>query len=321
MISTSTGSRILTLLALLTLALGRSPALLAAEAAAPSNGVLLQYNLKKGDVFPYRLAMDITSKVSVPSQPDMDVSAKLQMVMRMAVQDVNQDGSYQIETQVSDAKLTANGQEMPLTATAIPPITMTVTKNGVVKNVKGLEGLAGGSAVPGLDPTSFSNMMSNMAVFPEKPIKVNDTWTYTTPITFPGSKQVTATTKARLVGLETTKDGTPVARVNASVNVPLDLSLPQPSGTTTMKGQQVGTVTTLYSRANGMPVDANGTTNMTAKITANSVGPDGKPNNVSMDMTMKMQIHMLLDPTLKGTVPATGTATTPPPPPPPAPSQ
>lgn len=292
------------------------PAVCAAQ--AEGNAVLLQYNLKEGDVFPYRLSVDMTGKGSAAEAGNLDLSASLQLTIRMIVQKVNTDSTYQIQVQVSNPKVVANGQEVPMAGVQVPPIVMTVTKTGAVKSVQGLEGLAGGAVVPGLDPTSFSNMMSSLAIFPEKPIKPNETWSYTVPLSFFGTTKVNATARCKLLGLEAGKDGTQLAKVSTSLTVPLDVSIPPPANTT-VKGSQTGQMTTRYSCQSGMPVDANGTTNMKITMTVPPpLGPDGKPAGKPTDvkMDLKMQIRMALAPELKDEK-AAGTQTPPAPPAPP----
>jgi len=278
----------------------------ASSGGSSSDSVLLQYNLKEGDVFPYRLTIDMNSKGKAEQVGDLSLNATLQLVLRMTVLKVNPDSTYQIEARISDPKVTANGQELQLTNPEVPPIVMTVTRTGAVKEIRGLEGLGGGSVVPGLDPTSFSNLMTSMAIFPEKPLKVNDTWSYNVPVTVFGNSKAVATAKCRLVAVETDKNGVPVAKVNTSVTVPLDITLPPPANTT-VKGTQTGQVNTVFARESGMPLDANGNMNMKMRITVPAnTGPDGKPTGkpVSVDMDLKMQMKMALAPELKQAKPA-----------------
>ncbi|MGQ9525839.1 MAG: hypothetical protein ACUVTZ_13520 [Armatimonadota bacterium] len=291
-------------------------------AAQPdTDAVLLRYNLREGDVFPYRLTIDMTGKGSATEAGNLDMSASLQLVLRMAVQKVNPDLTYQMQVQVINPKVIANGQEVPVTTGQVPPIVITMTKTGAVKSIQGLEGLAGGAAVPGLDPTSFSNIISSLTVFPEKPLKPNDTWTYTVPVTFFGSAKANATAKCKLVGFETSKDGVRLAKVSTSLTVPMDMSIPPPANTV-VKGQQTGQITTRYSCQSGMPYDANGTTNMKMKMTIPPpMGPDGKPvgKPTDIDMDLKMQVKIALAPELKQEKPAEAQAQPAPPPPPQSP--
>ncbi|MGC8833343.1 MAG: hypothetical protein ACP5R4_04745, partial [Armatimonadota bacterium] len=54
----------------------------ASSGGSSSDSVLLQYNLKEGDVFPYRLTIDMNSKGKAEQVGDLSLNATLQLVLR-----------------------------------------------------------------------------------------------------------------------------------------------------------------------------------------------------------------------------------------------
>ncbi|MDM7460497.1 MAG: DUF6263 family protein [bacterium] len=122
---------------------------------ATSQEYTLKLNVKEGDTFKYRMAMEIDFG-------GMNVLATTTITNK--VLKIDTDGNVQMESQSGEMMIKFGDQEMPQPA---PPATkMTFKPNGAVAKAEGGDGM-------------MPQMNASQMVFPDKPIKVGDKWSET----------------------------------------------------------------------------------------------------------------------------------------------
>jgi Family of unknown function (DUF6263) len=250
---------------------------LAFVCAAPlaAQDVSLRYQWKKGDTLRYRwTAQSNVTMSGIPGLGDMTVTTTLVQVVKMAAEDVAAEGTATLRATFESAKMemgTPMGSikydsAAPSAPTGDPitdalgkamkalvgaSVTLTVTPNGQVPKLQGMEELAAKlkqaigdeAAMAGFDAI-FSNesMMAsfaqNFAAVPDKPVNAGDAWKTELKLSNPMAPMISSMTYT-LKAIEPT-GGAQIARIaTTSVIKPAGPGMPNPA----MPGMkiQVGT--------------------------------------------------------------------------------
>ncbi|OFX14575.1 MAG: hypothetical protein A2Z18_11295 [Armatimonadetes bacterium RBG_16_58_9] len=195
-----------------------------AVSAARAQPVKLEYKFKENDLDQYKISMAMNLQMPsipggiIPPSLNMSVNSK----MRQRVIAVNPDGSAKVRVRTGDFEMTAPGLQMPKQNKSLEStvVVMTMTKDGRVLRVEGLERGMGELAKLGFDPQTMLNQMAMTGVFPDKPVSVGDTWTQQIPSPFGGgSFQITGT----LLSYPDSLWGLKTARIKYDMSGKMDL--------------------------------------------------------------------------------------------------
>ena len=138
-------------------------------AVVQAKPVLLQYNLKKGDVVRYKIKMLSKTSLGYRGQIDkIDSESNLTMVQRVIDKDEKTNVMY-VLTSVENVKTTVNGlPSSPAQQKAAERVfTMHIKPSGEIVDAQGLNG--------------DMSMQQMQLSFPTKPVDVGSTWEHTIP--------------------------------------------------------------------------------------------------------------------------------------------
>ena len=201
--------------------------LLAMAGCEAAGGTPLKYRLKAGQSYTYDLAMTVKGSAQGPDISALDglipKDGSIKARMTMSVKEVR-DGISTIEYSYQDIETASQGGTETTPADPMPNITLKIDQRGQVVSVE-----SGGRSLPmglggGLDLSSFANQTG--LVFPDAgSAKPGDEWAASTTYPVPGmGQEVSATTKAKLLSVSE-EGGRTLAKVEFSVDAPLDVSL------------------------------------------------------------------------------------------------
>lgn len=168
------------------------------------DSITLAYAMQPGEKLRYKTEVVSEQSVQQEGQEPMAMSSTMEMVMVQEGKGVNPDGSMEVEVTIEDGKINKGGevQKLPTIGTKI---TIVMKKSGEIVR------------------TSVDFPFSQPA-FPEKQLKINDSWTGDSQMDIPlynddgeqtGTKKADLTYHYTLAGVEQTK-GYETAVINVS---------------------------------------------------------------------------------------------------------
>ncbi|HOC30642.1 MAG: hypothetical protein GYA63_06875 [Armatimonadetes bacterium] len=258
----------------------------------PGAGVYkLTVNVKPMDVFAYKTTSTIDGAVTMPgSTQSMPVNVTMSFINKTIIDKVNPDGNYAVRYKVGAMKMTMNGVDFPVPKeTGTMELKATMSKEGKVSNVQGLEALAGNGGMMSVDPaTTVNSMIRNNVIFPPEGAKVGDVWTTEVPMPYDASgksviKQTNTLTEV------STANGKTIATVLSTMEGPLTINLTQPMPMS-MTGTIKGTTTNRINLGTGQISDSNGNVDMQMKM--QMPNPAGNGEQMNMDMSMNVATKM-----------------------------
>lgn len=256
------------------LAFGMTAVMMAAAVSLWAAGaVRLRVNVKPGQAWTYKVTIQNSGTIRGP-QGSQPMSSTMAMTYRMVVEKKLPNGEYRVKVVPSSQTMSVNGQAMrQATPEQLKPMSFVLSSTGKTRPL---------TEVGGPEAASMTNIMS--AVFPDKPVKVGDTWKTTQELpTGPGSK-VTVTSTNRLVAL---------AGDTAKVETKFIAPLTQPGR---MTGTMQGTITSELMVSSGMMKSASGQIRMRSKMTVPGPpsGQGAPPKPQTMDMDMRVTVRSVL---------------------------
>jgi hypothetical protein len=181
---------------------GNSGTAVADKEAVPADGVDFKLVANKGDVHKYKMTMSMDGKGPAGGPGPTEINVKLDLNQEMKFTEVK-DGNYTIEIKSADVKATGTapfadmiGEQMKTTVSK-----MTVDEKGRVIKQEGAPDSAMGTG-----GTLF---------FPDKKVKVGDTWERT----MPGQNGQSMVVKYKFEGTESA-DGKTLAKISMTPKAP-----------------------------------------------------------------------------------------------------
>ncbi len=166
--------------------------------------IVLAYDMKPGEKLTYKTDVFSEQSVREEGQADQSFSTTMEMTMSQEGKKVNPDGSLEVEVTIEDGSMTRNGETEKLDNIGTK-ILIVMKKSGEIVR------------------TNVEFPFSQPA-FPEKQLKLNDTWTGDSKMEIPlfdddgnkiGSKEADLVYNYTLAGFDSTK-GYEVAVINVS---------------------------------------------------------------------------------------------------------
>lgn len=195
------------------------------SAAQAEESVKLEYKFTKGQVDKYRIGLNTSIKPnSIIDESFGNISSKASMVMTMKVLDVFPDGSARIQVNYSDFKFSAP-ETPPMNMGAEmfgKPITMTMTREGRVLSVDGINDMMSAMGLPGMDMTQLMGQMGYLGgEFPSIPVKVGQSWKQVIPMPlFGGNMDLVST----LLANDASVNNENVAKIKQTCRCSMDMS-------------------------------------------------------------------------------------------------
>lgn len=189
-------------------------------AAVQQDGILLRRQLKEGEQLNYRIEISGDMKADIPTMGEQEMGMKGGMDYSVKLGKV--DGNKaDAEIVVSNTKIEVTG---PMADMAPPTETPKEQKStGKIDNLGRitLDKSAGVSPELMMMAGPGMNTMGQGIEFPEKAVKIGDTWTVIVPKS-PMSAKVDSQLTAKLIG-ESELDGVPVYEITLEGKAPLDI--------------------------------------------------------------------------------------------------
>jgi Family of unknown function (DUF6263) len=277
------------------------------------------YQWKKGAAIKYRVVQQSTTTISgLPGgMGDLTIDQSTTQTLSSVVEDVAADGAATLRQTVEAIKAEINSPMMAMSYdSAAPnastgatifkdvfsqligqPYTLTMAPNGEVKKVAGLSELADklfknitpdpatAGMLDGLKANLNDDAMRNMftqsfAQFPDKPIKVGDTWDLQATSSNPMLGTLITFVKSTLKSIDAEAGGR-TARVAVILSVKRDASKPvppNPMGMTLDVGEATGDGEQIFDASVGLLRSS--TVHLRVPMTMSGTGPDGSALNM-----------------------------------------
>ncbi|MFQ3550287.1 MAG: hypothetical protein SNJ70_11120 [Armatimonadota bacterium] len=153
-----------------------------ASGSFANDTVRLTMKFQKGQFDKYRMTMKTTIKMpDMPGVPKKPIVSSVSMTMNQRVVDIYSDGSAKIRTSYSNISMDSNIGVVPKNLNlASEPITYVIFPDGRLKDIYGMENLAGN--ISEFDFSGIINQMNMSSYFPQRELIKGDSWTIDMPI-------------------------------------------------------------------------------------------------------------------------------------------
>lgn len=200
--------------------------LILACTSAMADPLLLQYKFTPGEVEKYRMAMNMRLEMPGVSLPNGQSGVSMAMVIPYTQKTLGvlPDGSAKVKMiygQPTISGLPAGAKTSDMAKIAGTSVVMTISRQGRIISMSGLDQLAANSPMKGMDFSSLFGCTTNEALFPDQPVEVGQCWKQAIPLPFVNS-QLNVTTS--LDGYDEEIMNRRVARINQYVDGSIDLS-------------------------------------------------------------------------------------------------
>lgn len=249
-------------------------------ACGQSAGVTLRYHFKPGRMLKYKTMITGAGEMAGPMGQPMRMVIESTSVAKHEVVDVAPDGTATLEMQITEGnmKMTMGGQEqkMPLPT---EKQTFRITPRGKVIPEKEKAGAPEGLGAQ----FDFSDIMGAME-FPEKDLKIGDTWSGEATLNTGVLGQVSFKFTQRLKAVKNWK-GRDCAVIDFTFEAPMKMAESTMAGS----GKMAGSGTLYFDVKNGVDVQMAGQVVQVMMMTA-SMGEQ----KIDMKQTMKINMKQLL---------------------------
>lgn len=225
----------------------------AACTAADNRELVLRFNLKPGQTLRYH--------GTIAGAGQMTFEGESRPVMITGEFDVShrtereKDGAFEITTRFERDKVTLQvaGEQDRSSRVGLPPLKRLMTATGHVLSEKGWEQAPDSANSALVVPLRWFSSSLAAVEFPEKPVKVGETWTQQLRTEGKAQQAAQARQTTTLEGIETV-GGRECARLRTAATVPFDMWLPEdPIGTRVhAKGEQRIESTVLFDLVRGV---------------------------------------------------------------------
>jgi hypothetical protein len=273
---------------------------IAAQANA-QDAIKLEYKFTPGELLRYKMVMDMNVAMNMNSQEGMSggqipaFNGQIVMVMRQRAKKILANGDAEIAFAYESIKAPSLGSEGTIAVDKLPVVTMVMSKDGIVKSVKGVTNpILPMGQMPMMDMPSLYQFGGSL---PANSVKVGDTWTQNIANpTSPGGIKV----DGKLLSTDTKLDGVPVAVLKQDVSGNLNLNMPIPTPpeggsaapSMSMTGNISSTGNVYFSPEKGrmMQMDGNGN----ARINMSFPGvEEGQSGAMNIDVQLKYVMSLL----------------------------
>ena len=259
--------------------------------------VKLQYKFTPGELLRYKMTMNanVNMQMSMPEATGSQMPSmpfRVVGVVRQRTKRILPNGDAEIAVAFESMRITMGEKTETMPGDKIPVTTMTISKDGTVKNVSGMEKMGGQFAgMPFVSPSSLGQYNG----LPDKDLTIGESWSQTVPFpTGGGNLQVTGT----LVSTNTKLGKYNVATFRQSAGGDIDLGAFMPTGMQSSGGSSsgnatfIGDATIYFAPEEGRVIRTEG--KAAAQVAMNfSGGPEGQSGAMAMTMDMKFDLFLL----------------------------
>lgn len=243
--------------------------------------VLLRYRFQKGATLAHRLRMEGKGTATMA---EGGVSLPLTLVIEMRITQkvvrVHENGEADVETTTTLDQALLNGISLSETARSLPKVQARMSPLGEVLEAKPTNGGPSAGGLPGIDAAALVAITQRLS-FPERPVKVGDSWSVPTPPN--GEADFRATTTLEAVE---EVNGREVARLKQTFAMPVKVKTPGllGAGEAEATGRQAGDLTMRFDTAAGKILEAAGTVDSVMTLV---VAP-----GMNLDLRLRITVRM-----------------------------
>ncbi|MFA6665167.1 MAG: hypothetical protein WCT06_01215 [Armatimonadota bacterium] len=252
--------------------------------AVAGNVVKLECKFKAGEVLRYKVESDAEITVNIPGIVQLPpIPVKMSASLVQKTNSILSDGSADISASAESFKLELNGSIQDIPQEQMPVLRLIVSKNGEIKEVKGLENAA--PTIPGMQLSAIS-ALCRFGGFPSGEIAPGDSWKANFPFVL-GKGSIAVLCK--LESLKEQGQSACYSQVGAGdVELALPFGMDAGSMAKTVKGpvQCLGKV--VFSPALGRVVMSEGAIDM--KFTMPEYASAGNPGESTVKLKYKIDL-------------------------------
>jgi hypothetical protein len=255
----------------------------------------LRFGLKPGQTFRYHGKIAGTGQMEMEGQSrPVAMTGEFDVVHRV---EREKDGAFEVTTRFERDKVTIQvaGEQEQASRVGLPPLTRLITTTGRILSEQGWEKVPEAADSALRVPVRWFSSHLAAAEFPEKPVKIGDSWA--DQVSSPAKaqegqqarpiKQITTFEGIEAVG------GRECARLRTRVTVPFDMWLPEdPIGTRVhAKGEQQIESSVLFDHARGAVLKQEASVHVKAETEARLRGVK-EPIGARCDLVAKVTLEL-----------------------------
>lgn len=264
-------------------------------------GIKLRYQYNAGEELRYKFVMDIVMLVEmdVPgverTQGDPPpISGQFVGIMKQKTKKIMSNGDAQLTLSYEQIKMTMQGKTETIPAEKFPEITLVLSSDGKIKDIKWAGGQKIGPAMS--DPLSLMNLEGTgyPSVFPSELVKVDDTWTSEIPSPM-GDGKINVSSK--VLSLNTKIGGHTAAKIQQDMSGNIGLNIPLLNTTNSQESSVTGTMTIngtgiiYHSIDKGKLIKTEWKGDLVSAMEVSL--PEGKAGAMTLNMEMKYVMYLL----------------------------
>ena len=254
----------------------------------PAHAVRLRYKFTKGEVLRYKMMMAGALRSEGAGMPAIPIEFSGDGTHTEKVLSVDASGTARIATQTSmtmKMKMGEGEQTMPFPA---DKSTIRVTSRGKTTFERAGEGEQAG--MPDLSGTGFdfSQFAAGAMEFPERDLKVGESWSGTAKVASKQAGDVPMTYSGKLTGFTNYK-GSNCAVVQIAFEVPLDFTAAASKMPFSMSGKMAATMKLYFDLKRGREVYSTGEILSLQKMST-QMGEQSSEVNITMKMNLKQYL-------------------------------
>ncbi|MCL6518243.1 MAG: hypothetical protein K6T99_00245 [Armatimonadetes bacterium] len=261
-----------------------------------SDVVKLEYKYVPGELLRYKMVADMKIHMTGgPNAASITMPVRIAGVFKQKTKRLLSDGDAEIILALESLRMEMMGKTCELPFKQIPPISMVVSKTGMVKGLASNELL--GSFIPGGKLMCPSGMGTNMVLLPQEELRIGDTWARDFP-KIEGLNNVKLTGKLLSIDFKVGKYTTAVFKqyFGSDFDMTSPMAMNAHGGSVlpvggNMKGSFLGDTTVCFSAEKGQLIRTDGQLSM--NMTASMPDTNGNHANVSLNVEIAYQMFLL----------------------------
>lgn len=187
---------------------------------AEDDGVLIRYKFTQDELLRYSITMTANIGIQI-NMPGVDqipgIPVTMTGVMRQRTTKILPSGDAELAVAFESLKMAAGGTVIPVDVNRMPVIKMVMSPSGQVKSSQGIDKLS--MAFGNMPFMNMGSMVQNSS-FPEKALKIGETWASAVPFPLGGNLMV----QSQLISANTQ-----LAAIRQNIKGNINISSPLPS--------------------------------------------------------------------------------------------
>ncbi|MHB1458680.1 MAG: hypothetical protein ACYC0V_17365 [Armatimonadota bacterium] len=263
--------------------------------------ITLENKFVKGDTSRYKMVFDMNANIQMEAagaQQIPPMAVKIVLIMNQKVNKILENGDAEISPKIESLKMTMMGATNEIPLDKAPPITMVMSKTGVIKSITGMD-KSFSDMLSGIPMLNAGGSGTQLNIFPDKPVGVGDAWIQDIQNPLGGGMH----SECKLLEKDAKAGNYTVAVISQNINGDINFNMKPPTGVTDtpivlpqmgMSGKYDYKGTNKFSTELGKLISSSGLLSMQIDLNApSSPGTTAQTIKVLVNGTLQMYIMPL----------------------------